>query len=132
VDILSQILYDKTVDVGKKYVFYILNKCEAPMKKLVLLMVALLVLAGCTAKPGVVSGGSDTYFVTRKAATNLANLDKLKAGAIQEASDFCLSQNKNIRVVNSSVSQPDVFGNLPKAAVEFMCLEKTDTDSPSP
>ena len=98
------------------------------MKKLALLLIVLVVLGGCTAKPGVVSGGSDTYFVTRKAATNLANLDKLKAGAIQEASDFCLSQNKNIRVVNSSVSKPVVFGNLPKAAVEFMCIEKTNVE----
>ena len=102
------------------------------MKKLALLLIVLVVLGGCTAKPGVVSGGSDTYFVTRKAATNLANLDKLKAGAIQEASDFCLSQNKNIRVVNTNVSPPHVMNNLPRASVQFMCLEKTDTDSPSP
>jgi len=102
------------------------------MKKLALLMFVIPVLAGCAAKSGVVSNGPDTYLVSRQAKTNFANLDNLKAGAIQEASDFCLSQNKNIRVVNSSVSQPDVFGNLPKAAVEFMCLEKTDTDSPSP
>ena len=129
---LYQFLNEKTVDVGKKCGFYILNKCEAPMKKLFLLMIALPVLAGCATKPGVISDGSDTYLVTRQAKTNFANLDNLKAGALQEATEYCLSQNKNIGVVNSSVSQPDLFGNLPKAAVQFMCLEKTDTDSPSP
>ena len=102
------------------------------MKKLVLLIVALLVLAGCATKSGVVSSGPDTYLVSRQAKTNFANLDNLKAEALQDANEYCLSQNKNIRVVNTSVSQPDVFGNLPKAAVQFMCLEKTDTDSPSP
>ena len=91
-------------------------------------MIALLVLPYCAAKSGVVSNGPDTYLVTRQAKTNLANLDNLKAKALQEATEYCLSQNKNIRVVNSSVSQPDVFGNLPKAAVEFMCLEKTDVE----
>jgi hypothetical protein len=131
-EILNQFLYYKTQDVGKKYGFYILNKCEAPMKKLVLLMVALLVLAGCAAKSGVVSNGPDTYLVSRQAATNFANLDNLKAKVLQEANEYCLSQNKNIRVVNTSVSPPDIMGNLPRATVQFMCLEKTDTDSPSP
>jgi hypothetical protein len=124
VDILSQILYDKTQDVGKK--------CEVPMKKLFLLMIALPILAGCATKPGVVSAGPDTYLVTRQAKTNFANLDNLKAGALQEATEYCLSQNKNISVVNSSVSPPDIFGNLPRSTVQFMCLEKTDTDSLSP
>jgi hypothetical protein len=117
---------------GKKCGFYILNKYEAPMKKLVLLMVALLVLAGCAAKSGVVSNGPDTYLVSRQAKTNFANLDNLKAEALQEAKEYCLSQNKNIRVVNTNVSPPHVMNNLPRASVQFMCLEKTDTDSPSP
>jgi uncharacterized lipoprotein YajG len=102
------------------------------MKKLFLLMIALLVLAGCATKSGVVSAGPDTYLVTRQAKTNFANLDNLKADALQEATEYCLSQNKNIRVVKTSVSPPNIFGNLPGAAVQFMCLEKTDTDSPSP
>jgi uncharacterized protein YcfL len=102
------------------------------MKKLVLLMVALLVLAGCAAKSGVVSNGPDTYLVSRQAKTNFANLDNLKDEALQEAKEYCLSQNKNIRVVNTNVSPPHVMNNLPRASVQFMCLEKTDTDSPSP
>jgi hypothetical protein len=102
------------------------------MKKLVLLMVALLVLAGCATKSGVVSDGPDTYLVTRQGATNFANLDNLKAEALQEATEYCLSQNKNIRVVKTSESPHHIGGNYPRAAVQFMCLEKTDTDSPSP
>ena len=102
------------------------------MKKLFLLMIVLLVLAGCTTKSGVVSAGPDTYLVTRQAKTNLANLDNLKAGALQEATEYCLSQNKNIHVVKTSVSPANIFGNLPRASVQFMCLEETDTDSPSP
>ena len=98
------------------------------MKKNFILMISLLVLAGCTTKSGVVSGGPDTYLVTNQAKTNFANLDNLKAGALQEATEYCLIQNKNIHVVKASVSPPNVFGNLPRASVQFMCLEKKDTD----
>ena len=102
------------------------------MKKIVLLMISLLVLAGCTTKSGVVSAGPDTYLVTHQAKTNFANLDNLKAEALQEATEYCLSQNKNIRVMKASVSPPNIFGNLPRASVQFMCIEKTYTDSPNP
>ena len=95
-------------------------------------MVALLVLAGCAAKSGVVSDSPDTYLVSRQAATNFANLDNLKAEALQEANEYCLSQNENIRVVKTSESPHHIGGNYARAAVQFMCLEKTDTDSPSP
>ena len=103
------------------------------MKKLYLLVIALLFLAGCAAKSGVVSAGPDTYLITRQAKTHIfANFDNLEAEALHEATEYCLSQNKNIRVVKTSVSPAKIFGNLPRAAVQFMCLEKTDTDSPSP
>ena len=95
-------------------------------------MIALLTLAGCTTKSGVISNGPDTYLVTHQAKTNFANLDNLKAGALKEATEYCLSHNKNIHVVQSSVTQPKIFGNLPRASIQFMCLEKTNTDSPSP
>jgi len=131
-DMLNQKTKTKTIDVGKKCGLYTLNKCETPMKKLYLVMIALLFLAGCATKSGVVSAGPDTYLVNRQAKTRLANLENLKAEALQEASEYCLSQNKNIRVVKTSVSPAKIFGNLPRAAVQFMCLEKTDTDPPSP
>ena len=102
------------------------------MKKLALLLVVVLFLSGCATKPGVVSSGPDTYLVYHQGATGLSDLGKLKAEALQEAKEYCLSQNKNIRVVNTNVSPPHVMNNLPRASVQFMCLEKTDTDSPSP
>ena len=95
-------------------------------------MISLLVLAGCTTKSGVLSGGPDTYLVTHQAKTNFANLDNLKAEVLQEANEYCLSQNKIIRVIKTSESPHHIAGNYPRAAVQFMCLEKTDTDSPSP
>ena len=101
------------------------------MKKLIMLMLALLVLTGCAAKSGsgVVSEGPDTYMVSRQAATFFSDLDNLKAEALQEASEYCLSQNKKIQVVNIIEPSPArVFGNFPRAVVQFKCLEKTDVE----
>ena len=96
------------------------------MKKLIMLMVALLVFTGCAAKKGsgVVSEGPDTFLVSRQAATFFSDLDNLKAEALQEASEYCLSQNKKIQVVNTSETPPRVFGNFPRVVIQFKCLEK--------
>ena len=96
------------------------------MKKLTMLMLALFVLTGCASKPaGVVSGGTDTYLVSRQAATFFSDLNNLKAEALQEASEFCSSQNKKIQVVNIIEPSPArLFGNFPRAVVKFKCLEK--------
>ena len=96
------------------------------MKKLVLLMDTLLVLAGCAAKPGsgVVSEGPDTYLVSRQAATFFSDLDNLETEAVHEASEYCLSQNKNLVVVNIIKPTPArIFGNFPRAVVQFKCVE---------
>ena len=86
-------------------------------------MLALLLLAGCAAKPaGIVTEGPDTYMVSRQAATFFSNLDNLKAEALQEASEYCLSQNKKIQVVNTSETPPRVFGNFPRVVIQFKCL----------
>ena len=88
-------------------------------------MLALLLLAGCAAKPaGIVTEGPDTYMVSRQAATFFSDLDNLKAEALQEASEYCLSQNKKIQVVNTSETPPRVFGNFPRVVIQFKCLEK--------
>ena len=89
------------------------------MKKLIMLMLAFLVLTGCAAKSGsgVVSEGPDTYMVSRQAATFFSDLDNLKAEALQEASEYCLSQNKKIQVVNIIEPSPArLFGNFPRTA----------------
>ena len=105
----------------------------APMKKLALLFVVFLILAGCAANSGVVPIGPDTFMVSRQAASGFSGLGTLKADAFQEANQYCLSQKKNIRVVNTNESSPPyVMGNFPRAEVQFMCLEKTDVEFTRP
>ena len=97
------------------------------------IIVLCIFLAGCAAKSGVVAIGPDTYMVSRQAATGFSGLGNLKAEAFQEANVFCNSQNKYIRVVNTTESAPPyVWGNFPRAEVQFMCLDKTDSELTRP
>jgi hypothetical protein len=101
------------------------------MKRYVL--ISLIVVSGCASNSGVVPIGPDTFMVSRQAATGFSGLGTLKADAFQEANQYCIKQNKNIRVVNTSESSPPyVMGNFPRAEVQFMCLEKSDAELTRP
>jgi hypothetical protein len=95
------------------------------VKKLILLLL-ILIIPGCAAKLSVIPIGPDTYMVSRQSVTGLGNLE---AEAFQEADEFCNSQNKQIRVVNTTESPSAyIWGKFPKVEIQFMCLVKSDTE----
>lgn len=97
------------------------------------LYVILLSLSGCASTSSVAPIGPDTFMVSRQAATGFSGLGTLKADAFQEANKYCVGQNKHIRVVNTNESSPPyVLGNFPRVEIQFMCLEKTDTELTRP
>ena len=103
------------------------------MKKITLLLFTFLVGTGCASHSGVVPIGPDTFMVSRQAATGFSGMGTLKADAFREANQYCISQNKNIRVVNTQESSPPyVWGNFPRAEIQFMCLDKTDVELTRP
>jgi len=62
--------------------------------------------------------------VSRQAATGFSGSGTLKAEAFQEANQYCLNQQKKLQVISSQEAQPPyIFGNYPKAEVQFMCLD---------
>ena len=82
----------------------------------------LLVLIGCASNSGVVPTGSDAYIVSRQAATGFSGLGTLKADAIKEASDYCISKNKTLEIISAEEAKPPfIWGNFPKAEVQFTC-----------
>lgn len=86
-------------------------------------------LAGCASNSGVYPIGLDTFLVSRQAATGFSGSGTLKAEAFQEANQYCLSQNRKMQVVSASEAQPPfIFGNFPKAEVQFMCLDSDDSE----
>ena len=85
---------------------------------------SILVLAGCASNSGVVPMGPDTYMVSRQAPTGFSGAGSLKAEALQEANQHCVSQRKELLVVNTNEAQPPfILGNYPRAEVQFKCVE---------
>ena len=95
--------------------------------------ISLLVLAGCASNSGVVPIGRDTYMVSRQVATMLSGSGTVKADAYREANQYCTNQNRSLQVVNVSESKPP-YGdsNLPKAEIQFMCLDAKDAELARP
>lgn len=91
------------------------------MKKITLLIA--FILSGCASHSGVVSMGSDTYFVSKQAATGIGGMGNLKAEVISEASQFCGAKGKALQVVSQKDAEPPfVLGNYPKSEVQFKCV----------
>lgn len=87
-----------------------------------LLMAAAL--CGCAGTSAVVSTGTDTYKVSRRAANGFTRPGILVAEAERVAGEYCMKQNK--RAVVASVQEappPFLFGNFPKAEVGFYCRD---------
>ena len=97
------------------------------------LLFTLLILSGCAIHSGVVPIGTDTFMVSRQAATGFSGLGDLKAEAFREANKYCAKQGKLLQVVNTSeTSPPYILGNFPRAEVQFMCLDANDAELQRP
>ncbi|MCH8621145.1 SHOCT domain-containing protein [Undibacterium sp. TS12] len=95
----------------------------------VLLCASVLLVAGCASNSSVLSIGKDTYMVSRQAATGFSGSGTLKAEAFQEATQYCEKIGKSFQVVNThETSPPYIFGNFPKAEIQFMCLNANDAE----
>lgn len=98
------------------------------MRNISAALIALFFI-GCAANTGVVQIGKDAYMVSRQAASGFSGSGTLKAEAFREANKFCINQGKSLQVINTSEAQPPyVFGNFPKAEVQFMCLNTNDPE----
>lgn len=80
-------------------------------------------LTGCASHSGVVAMGSDTYFVSRQAATGFSGMGTLKAEAYGEAGQFCSARGKSVKVLTENDAKPPfVLGNFPKTEIQFTCV----------
>ena len=97
---------------------YIADQYGTPMYKQALIVV-MLTLAAC-ANSGVVPTGPDSYLIA-KSEWGFTSGAVHKARLLQEASDFCKSQAKQVLV--TSTTQHDVaLGKTPAAEVQFRCV----------
>ncbi len=99
------------------------------MKKIIV-MVLFSCLSGCASNSGVLPIGQDVYMVSRQAATGFSGSGTLKAEAISEAKIFCDSKRKELKIVSTNEAIPPyIFGNFPKAEVQFKCLTESELES---
>ena len=95
----------------------------------VLLCLPVLLITACASNSNVLSIGKDTYMVSRQAATGFSGSGTLKAEAFQEGTQYCEKLGKSFQVVSThEASPPYIFGNFPKAEVQFMCLNANDAE----
>jgi len=67
--------------------------------------------------------------VTRQAATGFSGSGNLKAEAISEASSFCASQGKVMKIVAITEAKPPyILANFPKAEVVFKALDRSSPE----
>lgn len=98
-----------------------------------ILVSSIIVLAGCAVNTGVVPVSQDTFMVSRQAATGFSGIGDLKGEAFREANQYCLDQRKSVQVLHTSESSPPyIFGNFPKAVVQFRCLDANDSELKRP
>jgi hypothetical protein len=88
-------------------------------------VLSALWLFGCASYTGVVPMGQDTFMIAKQQATGFPGLGNMKAEILTEANQHCAQQGKEMVVVNTTESQPPyVFGNYPRAEVQFRCAPK--------
>lgn len=101
--------------------------------KMIIYCLIVLFLAGCASNSGVAPIGKDTYMVSRQAATGFSGSGDLKAQALREANEYCLNQKKVLQVIHTEEAKPPfIFGNFPKAEIQFMCLDSNDPELARP
>ncbi|MFA5058760.1 MAG: SHOCT domain-containing protein [Opitutaceae bacterium] len=95
-----------------------------------------LALMGCASASNITSLGNNTYSITRNATTAFSrDPEKLAAEARNEATKFCESQGKEMKVVSVSAGEPHFGGGYASAKIVFKALKPGDpalTSEPVP
>lgn len=85
----------------------------------------LALLSSCASNSGVVQMGSDTYFISKQAATGFTGLGTLRGDAMREAYGQCSKAGKSVEVTDTSESKPPyLLGNFPRIDITFRCVAK--------
>ena len=106
---------------------------KTPQYLKTLSLAALISMAGCAHNSGIVSMGGDTYMITRQAATGFSGSGNLKAKAIREASAYCASRGRVMKIVAITEAKPPyVLANFPKAEVVFKALNAGSSELNEP
>ncbi len=94
-------------------------------------LLALFVVAGCSAAPDIVKTGPETYRVRPDAGGGSPGDAEIKERGIKRANEFCDAQGKRAVVTVGQTSAWFVFG-LRSAEISFYCDERKPAQTPKP
>lgn len=80
--------------------------------------------SGCaTTTTGPMPAGKNTYVMSRQEGAFPSGNEPLMAEVLAEASVFCSSQDKDVKLISSTENPgPYILGNYPKATITFSCV----------
>lgn len=88
------------------------------------IVLVMLFAAACGTNTGVQRLGDDTFKIFKQGSTGFVGSDKIRTDVELQASQYCAQQGKSMKVVNVITGQPPyIFGNFPKAEVQFKCVD---------
>jgi hypothetical protein len=91
------------------------------------LLIAGVLMAGCTHTSDFVQVGKDTYVVSSSSINMLNSGGTQTASLIKEAGVFCARSGKMARPIKRSAINGDAIA-LPSAEIMFKCLLETDPE----
>lgn len=86
-----------------------------------LLIIFVVVLAGCASSSGVLRSGPDTYTVNTSASPGHGGTASAKKSAYDEANQECVKQGKEIFVVTERTSAPSWTDGMHSVDLIFKC-----------
>jgi hypothetical protein len=87
-----------------------------------ILLVAVVLIAACAARPAITPAGEGTYIASRSGQA-YNSITGLKAKALTQADEFCSAKHMTFKVLNSTNSEPPyILGNYPRVEVTFKCI----------
>ncbi len=90
------------------------------MRVLLMSLTALLASGCASTNSGAIPAGNNTYVMSKQAGMFPTGKEPLLADVLTEATSFCASQKKTLKVININENMQPI-GNFPKATVLFSC-----------
>ena len=89
--------------------------------RVLLISAAAILVTGCAStNSGVIPAGNNNYVMSKQAGMFPTGKEPLLADVLTEATSFCASQKKTLKVININENMQPI-GNFPKATVLFSC-----------
>lgn len=90
--------------------------------KISVLFFASLFVVSCASNTGIISVGGGKLFIAKQAATGFPGTGGIKTESLEEASEYCSKQGKQLHVIELDENEgPFIMGKYPRVELTFNC-----------